>query len=122
MPLCLSSAVGAPPDFPLFRFFDETVTKVRVGDGDQAFRPLPGGESLHVDDAEFCRQEIYLAARRGDDIAVKLRQHPGMKLPVFVFVGGAHADKCLAAFGGGGADEEVQLSAGSADLPGAEAL
>ena len=87
-----------------------------MGYGYQRLRSLPCGTSLKIYHAVLCSQEIHLTSRRGDDISVELWLYPGVLHSIPVGMGGTHADKRLAATGARGSDQEIELSAGSADL------
>ena len=63
------SFVGAYPDILPVRFPDQFVPELRMGDGDQTLRSLPGGEPDQINNAVFSDYEISLAPRIGDDVS-----------------------------------------------------
>ena len=63
------SFVGAYPDILSVRFPDQFVPELRMGDGDQTLRSLPGCEPDQIHDAIFCDNIISLASRVGYDVS-----------------------------------------------------
>ena len=117
-----SAAVGAPPDLLGLRRGDQFLPEVRVGDGDQPFRPLPGAPARQIHAAVLRDQVVGLAPGIGDDVPLEMGDDPGAADAVFAHKGGRHTDEGLAAPGHGRAGEIVQLAAGAADLPQSSAL
>ena len=87
-----------------------------MGDGDEGFGALGNGFSLQVDDAVFGDDVHHVGARRGDDVAGREVKHDAAAALALLAIRGGEADKRFASLGRIGAADELQLSAGAADV------
>ena len=94
-----------------------------MGDGDQLLRPFPRGAAHQTHAAILGDDVVRLAAGVGDDVAGgQQRVDAGLDVALLIREGGGQADKRLAAAGQCRALQEVQLTAGAADLADAGAF
>ena len=92
----------------LLRLGHQLFPEVRVGQGDQLLRPLPGGQSLQVSHTIFSVYIVEIGAGIGDDGAFRQGgPDPGVQRAVLGPVGGGQADKALAPLGQVGAQDKV---------------
>ena len=94
--LCLYQ-LGRPfPDAHLFGFLDEIVAEIRMRDGDQQFRALPGGFALKLHRTVF-RDDVVRAHPRYRNYGSVLqdRRDKGLHSPVRIRLGGGSAQEAL---------------------------
>ena len=117
------SLVGQFPDALLFRSLDEVFAEVRMGDTDHEFRPLPGVPAGQVDFALVRYDVMGHGAGRGHDLAcTEVRLDIAVQITVLILVGAVHAKEGFAARRLVRALDEVDLSACSGDVSGADAF
>ena len=89
-----------------------------MGDGNQALGPLPSGLALGVELAVLRHYIVEVGAGGGDHGPLQQRgPDTGLQLAAFfVHVGGGAADEALSALGQVSAQNEVKLSACTADV------
>ena len=102
----------------LLGLFDKLLAEVGVCHIDEGFGLLPGGQTLEVDAAVFGAEVMQIGAGIGDDAAVFQRgTDAALELTgLLIKEGRGQADKALAALGKVCAQNEIQLSAGAADV------
>jgi len=83
-----------------------------MGDGNQFFRPMPGGAGFQRHAAVFGDHMVHhLAGHGGNGADVEVRHDPGDHRAVFVGVGGGQTDEASSAFGPVGAENKVRHAA-----------
>ena len=72
-----SALVGPAPDLLGIGGGDQLLPEVRMGDGDQHLRPLPGAAASQIHRAVLGDQVVGLAAGIGDDVPAEVGQDAG---------------------------------------------
>lgn len=111
------------PDFLLLRGFDQVIAEIRMGDFDQGFSPLPGAPAFHVGDTIFSNDHVRSSSGIGDNSpGSEDRLDFRSQTAIFLLHCGGHTYEALSTLGLVCTFNEVQLSAGTAQMPGANAL
>lgn len=82
-----------------FCLCNQFLPEIRMGNADQRFRPLPGGQSFEVYHTVFCHHIHRIRTCVGDDGTLrKSGTDTGLQLALLIFEGGGQTDKALASF------------------------
>mgnify|MGYP003258253550 CR=1 FL=1 len=112
-----SALVGSSPQVHLVSLLDQLVAELGVRDGDESLGTLPGGQTLEADLAVLGGHVVNVRASIGDDGAVvQGGQDARLQVALLVGEGRGTADEALAALGQVSAQDEVELTACTADL------